>query len=72
MQCLTQLTSVSLVAGSIVGSTKCRYLSYLEGDFEFFVPHGRHVALMGGEFWHGGVDTAPPIGAKIREYGPKN
>jgi len=38
---------ISLLTGSIVRSTKRRYLSYSEGDFEVFAQHERHIASSG-------------------------
>jgi len=41
-----------VITGSIAHSAMCRYLSYLEADFEVFCPAGAtwHVALMGVKF----------------------
>jgi len=39
-----------VVKNSIARSAKHQYLSYSEGDFEFFGPHGQHIALIGVKF----------------------
>jgi len=44
-----------IITGSIACSTKRRYLSYSEGDFEVFLPCGATRCTDGGEIWHGGV-----------------
>jgi len=45
-----------LLTGSIAHSTKCRYSSYTEGDFEVFRPTEATRCTSGGEIWIGGVD----------------
>jgi len=50
-------TAGARYTGSIARSAKRRYLSYSEADFEAFAQQGRHVAAMGGEIWHGGLNA---------------
>jgi len=43
-----------LVTGSMARSSKRRYLSYSEADFEGFRPTGATRYTDGGEIWRGG------------------
>jgi len=40
--------------GIIACSTRCRYVTYLEADFEVFRPAGATCGTGGGEIWHAG------------------
>ena len=45
-----------VITGSIAQSTKRRYFSYSEADFEVFHPAGLTRCTDGCEIWHGGGD----------------
>jgi len=61
---------VTVITGSIVRSTKCRYISYSEANFEVLSRIGVTRCTNGGEIWHGRVDSSmpnfTPIGATVR------
>jgi len=71
--------TIIFFAGSIARSTKRRYLSYSEADFEDFRPSGATRCTDWGESWPGGGDPKVPllqakfhsIGATVRVYGPQ-
>jgi len=45
---------IVIFTGSIAHSAKRRYLTYLEGDFEFFSPRRGDTLHRRGKIWHGG------------------